>query len=232
MFNDRTGFTVAWEARGVLKAVDNWIVTFTNPDGDKVVVNEYSMNPSGAELDGSGTTFTYYNRNSDEGIWWIQVDACLAMFSMDADCAVNMRENGTAVGYTHGPPAAPKNFAASLVSNGVALTWDAISGDHGISGYEYSQDGFKTKGKSVSGGATVVEVDPGEYTLMLRAIGRSDNSLATTGPIPGATASAGHNRSNADTDPSGDRGVTPRDAPLGQRRVSAPVPAVGRPDPA
>ena len=39
------------------------------------------------------------------------------------------------------------------------------------------------------------------------------------------------NDADADPDPSGDRVVAPRDAPPGQRCVSAPAPAVGRPDP-
>ena len=200
-FADNAGFTVKWETRLNTTVGDfSWIVTFTKPNGDKVVVNEHSSLPDAMELGTSvgerGMTGFTYNRN-DTGTWWVQVDACLVAIPDMGDkknvCPSTSLESGTSKGYTHGPPTAPENFAASIVPGGVALTWTAIKGDEGISGYEYSLDDFKTmKGAGTTGAYVVAKVDPGEKTFMLRAIGESDNSTATDpgAAVPGAASSA------------------------------------------
>ena len=56
-----------------------------------------------------------------------------------------MRENGTAVGYTHGQFPAPKNLAASLIPTGVALTWTSEKSDHGFVEYQYSMNADAAK---------------------------------------------------------------------------------------
>ena len=178
-------------------AVFNWIVTFTKPNGDKVVVNENTTNPDGMGLGNiTPRTFTY-NRN-DMGTWWVQVDACLVELPDETAgddtkdvCPPKSLESGTAEGYTHGPPTAPANFDVNNVSGGVALTWKPFKDDYGITGYEYSLDDFETMKSAGSTGAKVVEVDPGEQTVMLRAIGASDNSTSTEvgDPVPGAASS-------------------------------------------
>ena len=90
----------------------------------------------------------------------------------------------TSVGYTHGPPAAPEDLTASMVPGGVALTWTAVKDDLGYAEvpYQVRQDEGEEEGDwgpASDTGAMVVEVDPGEYTFMVRAVGRSDNSTAT-----------------------------------------------------
>ena len=192
-FADASGFTVTWTTRldtsGGADSVDNWIVTFTRPNGMKVVLDESDETALGAQ-----DANTVMLDEDDLGTWWIQVAACFMAFDADNACPSASLETGTAVGYTHGAPSAPENLTASLVPGGVALTWTAIMGDRGISGYEYSQDGFETEGKMASdAGANVVEVDPGEHTFSVRAIGRSDNDLNTADdprdPSPGDAAS-------------------------------------------
>ena len=99
-----------------------------------------------------------------------------------ASVLVDNLESGTAVGYTHGAPAMPENLTASLVPGGVALTWTPIKDDRGIHGYQYRQDEGEDEGtwmEASDEGATVVQVDPGEYTFMVRARGTSDNDLNT-----------------------------------------------------
>ena len=61
-------------------------------------------------------------RQTMMGTWWFQVDACFVRLGapMTHDlslkaCRVRL-EKGTAVGYTHGAPAAPMNFAANARS--------------------------------------------------------------------------------------------------------------------
>ena len=188
-FEDNEGFEVTWSSRFATSgdnAVDNWIVRFTEPDGDKVVLHE-NITALESVLGSPDATMVTYDDN-DLGTWWIQVDACFVELpdatgsGMTKDvCPDASLEAGTAVGYTHGPPAAPKNLTASLVPGGVALTWTAIMGDRGIHGYQYRQDEGDDEGtwKTATGGAQVILTDPGEYTFMLRARGTSDNDLNT-----------------------------------------------------
>ena len=196
-FLDASGFTVTWSTRFDTGTVNNWIVTFTKPDGTKVVLNELTTPAPSPTLDSGSTTMASLNQK-DLGTWWIQVEACFMPLGTTGAskgvCPRGELESGASKGYTHGPPTAPENLTASMVPGGVALTWTAIMGDHGISGYEYSQDGFKTAGKTASGtGALVVQVAPGDYTFSVRAIGTSDNDLNTVeaddDPVPGVVAS-------------------------------------------
>ena len=193
---------------------DNWIVTVTKPDGTKVVVNARSMPSStlgavtiaaamalGELTDGNGMregTLAY--KQSDLGPWWFQVTACFGSSNQKttspplAPVRRNKNVDGTAVGYVHGAPAAPENFAASSVPGGVALTWVAIKKNHGIVKYQYAYK-MKSDGKpdwktvNTPGAEVITGVDPGEHTFMLRAVGRSDNDTSTTGEIPGVAAS-------------------------------------------
>ena len=188
-FTDNEGFTVTWSSRFDTSGdgVNNWIVRFTEPDGDKVVLHE-NITARESELgDPTQTTVTY--DDNDLGTWWIQVDACFVELpnatgsGMTKDvCPPNSLEAGTAVGYTHGAPEMPENLTASLVPGGVALTWTPIKGDRGIHGYQYRQDEGEDEGTwkmASNAGANVVQVDPGEYTFMVRARGTSDNDLNT-----------------------------------------------------
>ena len=183
-YADGPGFTVMWEddrGRVDMRPITGWTVTFTEPD--KTMVSVRSI--------GANITPVVHNEN-DIGTWWIEVGACFdPLVGDDSDtCPEGELESGDSVGYTHGAPDEPKNFAVSLVPDGVALTWDEIKSDYdyGIKGYQYSTDDFETE-KSASGGAKVVKVKPGDYTFMLRAVGRSDNDTSTTGDIPGVAAS-------------------------------------------
>ena len=121
-YDDDDGFTVTGTTR--LADVNNWIVTFTKPNGDKVVVDQHTTDPDGAlrlMTLASRTPISFrYNRN-DAGTWWFQVDACFSDWGDGAvvkevtdspeavaaakltACPKNDRQNGTAVGYTHGP---------------------------------------------------------------------------------------------------------------------------------
>ena len=140
-----------------------------------------------------------YGRN-DVGIWWAQVTACLVDWGeeMDSDLADDVDETasscpskhskvGEAVGYTHGAFPAPANFAANAVPGGVALTWSPVvtsKKDQGFVGYEYRVDEGDEEGewkeiKSPSGALVVSDLDPGDYTFMLRVLGVSDNDLNT-----------------------------------------------------
>ena len=189
-FVDGDGFTVTWSSRFATSgdnAVDNWIVRFTEPDGDKVVLHENITVRENVLGDPTATMVTY--DDNDLGTWWIQVDACFVELpdatgsGMTKDvCPANSLEAGTAVGYTHGAPAMPENLTASLVPGGVALTWTPVKGDRGIHGYQYRQDEGEDEGTwkmASSDGANVVQTDPGEYTFMVRARGTSDNDLNT-----------------------------------------------------
>ena len=211
-YSDTTRFKINWTTNldvSSEKGVNNWIVTITKPDGTKMVVNERSTVEStlGAvdtldaeALGGTGDqragimkrSLRY--RGTALGIWWFQVSACFAELSAAAGtCSSANRESGTAVGYTHGAPAAPKNFAANAVPSGVALTWEDMTADRAISGYEYAFEmtaAGKPAWKPASGGAQVIKTDPGEHTFMLRALGSSDNDTSTTGEnVPGMAAS-------------------------------------------
>ena len=206
VFADGTGFKIDWTTRSST-GIDNWIVTVTKPDGTKMVVNEHSTvqttlgavttaNAMGLGQD-DATTLTYLA--TDLGEWWFQVSACTVALEPDTVkgiCKLSSNtEAGDAVGYTHGPPAAPMNLAANAVPTGVALTWTDMKSDRAITEYEYA---YKTKAdgkpdwKAVKGtGSEVIKADPGEHTFMLRAIGSSDNSTATMmgDDIPGEAAS-------------------------------------------
>ena len=213
MYVDGDGFTITWTTplvRAADEGVNNWIVTVTNPAGTTMVVNERStaastlgavsdMDAGHLADDSTDKTLSLNYKKTDLGPWWFQVTACLKPLEGDADttpgkCPRNENVDGTAVGYVHGAPAAPKNFAANAVPGGVALTWVAIEDDHGISGYQYAYK-MKSDGKpdwkpaADSGAQVITKVDPGEHTFMLRAVGRSDNDTSTTGDIPGVADS-------------------------------------------
>ena len=184
-FMNDSGFTVTWDVNARATEPDGgWVVTFTKPNSTKEVRNV--ANAKTATL----------NQN-DEGTWWIQVAACYAdaALSEDGVCPAGDLVSGDSVGYTHGPPEAPKNLTASLVPGGVALTWTPVL-DKGYATmpYQVRQDEGEDEGdwKPISNnGATVVQVDPGDYTFMVRGVGTSDNSSSTTEAevVPGAAAS-------------------------------------------
>ena len=106
-FMDGDGFTVTWALDARTAAPMSWVVTFTKPSGTKEVVN-------------SGTAMTAMLDQSDEGTWWIQVAGCYAALEDEDDvCAEDdLDSGGDSVGYTHGPPEAPKNLTVSLVPGG------------------------------------------------------------------------------------------------------------------
>ena len=143
------GLTVTWSTRFATVDVNNWIVTFTRPNGMKVVLNELTT-PAPSPALGSGDTTTATLNQKDLGTWWVQVEACFMPLgttgAAEGVCPMGQLESGTAVGYTHGAPAAPENLTASLVPGGVALTWDAVMGDRGIHGYQYRQDDGEEEG--------------------------------------------------------------------------------------
>ena len=180
-FMNESGFTVTWTKDTRVAEPTSWIVTFTKPNGNKEVM---SVNALTAALD-----------QNDEGTWWIQVAGCYAALDEDVCPADDLDSGGDSVGYTHGPPAAPKNLTPSLVPGGVALTWTPVL-DKGYADmpYQVRQDKGEDEGdwESISNnGATVVTVDPGDYTFMVRGVGRSDNSSSTEPDdvVPGAAAS-------------------------------------------
>ena len=202
-FSEMSGLEVEWTTR--FTGVDNWIVTFTKPNGEKVVVDQYTTNPEGQALgedpDMTDSHNFTYDRN-DVGTWWLQVDACFLEWGAGAmkdtandetDDDFNDRKalkacpskhlgSGTAVGYTHGPWLAPANLTPSMVPGGVALTWTAVKGDRGFVRYEYSQNAGDDDEKWTTAskdGAQVISVDPGDYTFSVRARGASDNDKNT-----------------------------------------------------
>ena len=191
-FTDTDGFRFGWDPEGArldVTNVKNWIVSLTKPSGEKIVVNQYTDNPTGTPLGLPGTRWLNYDRN-DQGTWWFQVDACFKDVMEDAACPSADLVKGTAVGYTHGPFPAPENLAASLIPTGVALTWTSEKSDHGFVDYEYSMDAdaakptWKLADKS---GIQPVAAKPGEYTFSVRALGESDNDRNT---MPGAAGVA------------------------------------------
>ena len=196
------GFKVTWTTRllttpsGDEEVVDNWIVTLTKPNGEKVVVDQYSTNPDGGQdggmLGAPGTRMFIYDRD-DAGTWWFQVDACFEKeVEEDKACSAAKLEKGTAVGYTHGPFPAPKDLAASLIPTGVALTWTSEMSDYGFERYEYTMDADAAKPMWKPAGATGVQrvdAEPGEYTFSVRARGKSDNDKNTVEESMGRVAS-------------------------------------------
>ena len=76
-----------------------------------------------------------------------------------------------------------------MIPGGVTLTWTASDADYGISGYDYSLDGEQwtdTKWKAVRNSELFCdrEVEPGEQTFWLRAVGSSDNDRNTQDEDP------------------------------------------------
>ena len=200
VYTDDADFTITWDPAGVrlsTNELDNWIVTLTKPSGEKIVVNQYTTNPSGSapdDLGEKGTRKFIYNRN-DAGTWWFQVDACFTMVDEDKACPAASLVEGTAVGYTHGPFPAPKNIAASLIPTGVALTWTSEKSDHGFVEYEYSMDADaaepKWKTADNDSGIQPLVAEPGEHTFSVRARGESDNDRNTTEGSSGDAESMG-----------------------------------------
>ena len=208
-YMDGTGFVITWTTRSS-SGIDNWIVTVTKPNGTKVVVNQYStvqttlgavetMGDGGAMNLGEPGTVTLTYLATDQGEWWFQVSACTVPLDAETDKGIckpsSNIEAGAAVGYTHGPPAAPTNLAANAVPTGVALTWTDMTSDRAITGYQYAfkmTAAGKPDWKAITGkSAQVIVADDGEHTFMLRAVGSSDNSTATMEdtPVPGVADS-------------------------------------------
>ena len=183
-YADGPGFGVTFSAdRLDTDAVDVWMVTFTNPAGKKVVVT-----------DGTPTGSPVMLNENDLGTWWIQVDACfMALGGADNDeCPEGELEEGASVGYTHGAPKAPENLAASLIPDGVYLSWTAVKNDRGLTGYQYSTDGEKWAAAGAAGdGSKIVDAMPGDQTFWVRAQGQSDNDLNTDEGSDGAAESNG-----------------------------------------
>ena len=201
-FADGDGFKIDWMPTRFEtgEGIDNWIVTLTRPGGVEVVVDQYTDAPGvTAELGETGTRTLAYGRN-DVGTWWAQVTACLVIWGLDDDdtgtadvdesassCPSKHSKAGAAVGYTHGAFPAPANFAANAVPGGVALTWSPVvtsKKDQGFVGYEYRVDEGDEEGEwkeimNASGALVVSDLDPGDYTFMLRVLGVSDNDLNT-----------------------------------------------------
>ena len=195
VYTDADDFTVNWEpgTRLDISDLDNWIVTLTKPNGEKVVVDQHTTNPAGTTLGDTQTRSFNYNRN-DAGTWWFQVDACFAEVNEGDACPSASLEKGTAVGYTHGPFPAPENLAASLIPTGVALTWTSEKSDHGFVEYKYSMNADAAKPKwedADASGIQPVTAEPGEYTFSVRALGESDNDRNTMEGAAGAAESMG-----------------------------------------
>ena len=195
VYTDANDFTVNWvpNTRLDIDDLDNWIVTLTKPNGEKVVVDQYTTNPAGTTLGDPATMEFNYNRN-DAGTWWFQVDACFAVVEEGDACPSASLEKGTAVGYTHGPFPAPENLAASLIPTGVALTWTSEKSDHGFVEYQYSMNADAAKPKwedADASGIQPVTAEDGEYTFSVRALGESDNDRNTAEGAAGAAESMG-----------------------------------------
>ena len=204
VYTDMVDFTVNWVPNTRLDTMDldNWIVTLTKPNGDKVVVDQHTTNPAGTTLGNEETRTFNYNRN-DAGTWWFQVDACFSDWGEGATgdgesdltaCPDDDRENGTAVGYTHGPFPAPKNLAASLIPTGVALTWTSEKSDHGFVEYQYSMNADAAEPvweDADASGIQPVTAMAGDYTFSVRALGESDNDRNTMEGDAGAAESMG-----------------------------------------
>ena len=212
-FADDGGFTIDWTAnpRFDSSGINNWLVTVTDPSGRATVVTEQSTTADtlgavetteAATLGDNSTRDLMYNKR-DEGTWWVQVSACFAELTTRGTCAGASTEAGGSVGYTHGSPAAPMNFAASMVPNGVFLTWDALDKDQGISVYQYAyelgSDGdpdWQDQNGGSGTGTQLIDADdlePGEHMFYVRAIGVSDNSTSTDegDDVPGEAAMLG-----------------------------------------
>ena len=174
-YADGPGFMVTWTASSRFTEISAWIVTFTNPAGVKVTETTTSIEP--VMLD-----------ENDLGTWWFQVDACFKDLAGDNtppdECPTGELGEGESVGYTHGAFPAPENLAASLIPDGVYLSWTAVKDDLGLVGYQYSTDGEKWAGASA--GSQIVDAMPGDQTFWVRAQGHSDNDLNTAdGMVPG-----------------------------------------------
>ena len=195
VYTDADDFTVNWvpSTRLDISDLDNWIVTLTKPNGEKVVVDQYTTNPAGTTLGDTQTRSFNYNRN-DAGTWWFQVDACFAAVEEGDACPSASLEKGTAVGYTHGPFPAPDNLAASLIPTGVALTWTSEKSDHGFVEYKFSMNADAAKPEwedADASGIQPVTAKPGDYTFSVRALGESDNDRNTMEGAAGAAESMG-----------------------------------------
>ena len=195
VYTDANDFTINWvpNTRLDIGDLDNWIVTLTKPNGEKVVVDQYTTNPAGTTLGDTQTRSFNYSRN-DAGTWWFQVDACFAVVEEGDACPSASLEEGTAVGYTHGPFPAPKNLAASLIPTGVALTWASEKSDHGFVEYQYSMNADAAEPKwedADASGIQPVTAEAGEYTFSVRALGESDNDRNTMEGAAGDAESMG-----------------------------------------
>ena len=184
-YTDDPGFEVTWtKGRLDVMEIDDWIVTFTNPAGTKMT-----------KTAGRDTMTVMLNEN-DLGTWWIQVGACFKPLegtnTPPDECPTGELEEGESVGYTHGPPPAPESLAASLIPDGVYLSWTAVKNDLGLVGYQYSTDGEKwaTAG-GADAGSKIVDAMPGDQTFWVRAQGESDNDFNTAEGAPGDAESNG-----------------------------------------
>ena len=205
-YSDMTGFMVEWSTRYAIDTdgdaeqndavpdpgIKSWVVKFTRPNDQTVTFDQFhdadEADHALGETGRMSGTFDFVGRQ-DLGVWWVEVGACFAITD-DSDTPDKIPDScpsddlqTDSEGYTHGTPSAPMNFAANDVPGGVALTWKDMKSDHAITGYEYA---FETKAdgkpdwEDIDGtGAQVIDVDPGEYTFMLRAVGSSDNDTST-----------------------------------------------------
>ena len=211
-YTDAAGFTADWTGHrlDVTNGVHNWIVTFITPRGENIVLNKYSTEQPTVTTEALGTAGTtdinFMERSHDAGLWSVWVDACFAELTDsskspedDADensdpedvyCKSSSgKVNVFGATYYHGAPPAPADLQASMIPGGVTLTWTASDADYGIKGYDYSLDGEKWTDTGVAKPATassfvIAEVEPGEQTFWLRAVGSSDNDRNTQGLDP------------------------------------------------
>ena len=79
VYADLDDFTVNWVPSTRLDTddLDNWIVTLTKPNGEKVVVDQHTTTPDGMDL-GQKVIGSFNYRRNDAGTWWFQVDACFS----------------------------------------------------------------------------------------------------------------------------------------------------------
>ena len=146
------------------------------------------------------------------------------------------------------PPPPPVTDLAQVLGVGVApgnaqlvVTWTAVDTATGYTvQWTSGGQGYNTGDRqaTVTPGSTTSHTIEGlangtEYTVRVIATrtGAGDATGRQRRPAVGGGDGDDGNDTGADPDPSGDRVVAPRDAPPGQRCVSAPWPAVWRPDP-
>ena len=218
-FTDGDGFNVKWVTTRFEtgEVVNNWIVTLTRPrrhENRGRPAQRYPRHNFRRPRNGANPTCDRADVRSERrgdlvvsGGWLLfrlgedatggaDDEATAALVALEA-CPDDDLQEGSSVGYTHGPFSAPMNFAANAVPGGVALTWSPVvskKNDQGFVSYQTRMDEGEEEGEwdatTAKGALVVSDVDPGDYTFMLRVIGSSDNDLNTTGNVDGMAASA------------------------------------------